>query len=76
MREILEQRTRAFGGYCRVYPLLIEDAPEVLMFPSVGAPLYCRDEAPVNSASSLPLTSICAWLAPLRFMLALLTVRS
>ena len=55
--------------------MLIVDAPEVLMLPSVGDPLYCRVEAPVNCAFSRPLRFICALLAPLRVISALLTVR-
>ena len=55
--------------------LLSEDAPDVLMAPMVGSPIYSSFEAPLRLASSLPLRFIVPVLAPPRLISVLLTVK-
>ncbi len=44
----------------RGYFLLTEDAPEVVIVPRVGCPVYCREEAPLASTFSSPVRLISA----------------
>ena len=58
------------------YLLLNVEPPDVLMVPMVGAPIYDSFDAPLRSASSLPLRLTVPLLAPLSMTSAFLTDKS